>query len=53
MKEQDRWDRSNRRPCPTPSNTLGDRGDQLHWSTFSVIEMGKRYAAEMLEVGHY
>lgn len=29
--------------------TLGDRGDALHWSTFSVIEMGKRYAAKMLE----
>jgi hypothetical protein len=28
---------------------LGDRGDSLHWSTFSVIEMGKRYAAKMLE----
>jgi len=32
---------------------LGDRGDALHWSTFSVIEMGKRYAAKMLEVGNY
>ena len=32
---------------------LGDRGDGLHWSTFSVIEMGKRYAAKMLEVGNY
>jgi hypothetical protein len=32
---------------------LGDRGDSLHWSTFSVIEMGKRYAAKMLEVGNY
>ncbi len=32
---------------------LGDRGDGLHWSTFSVIEMGKRYAAKMLEVGDY
>ncbi len=31
---------------------LGDRGDSLHWSTFSVIEMGKRYAAKMLEVGN-
>ena len=29
---------------------LDDRGDGLHWSTFSVIEMGKRYAAKMLEV---
>ncbi len=29
---------------------LGDRSDSLHWSTFSVIEMGKRYAAKMLEV---
>ena len=33
--------------------TLGDRGDSLHWSTFSVIEMGKRYAEKMLEVGNY
>jgi hypothetical protein len=32
---------------------LDDRGDGLHWSTFSVIEMGKRYAAKMLEVGNY
>ena len=32
---------------------LGDRSDGLHWSTFSVIEMGKRYAAKMLEVGRY
>jgi len=31
---------------------LGDRSDGLHWSTFSVIEMGKRYAAKMLEVGN-
>jgi hypothetical protein len=29
---------------------LGDRGDMIHWSTESVIEMGKRYAAKMLEV---
>lgn len=29
---------------------LGDRGDGIHWSTDSVIEMGKRYAAKMLEV---
>jgi hypothetical protein len=29
---------------------LGDRGDGIHWSTASVIEMGKRYAAKMLEV---
>lgn len=29
---------------------LGDRGDGIHWSTESVIEMGKRYAAKMLEV---
>ncbi len=29
---------------------LGDRSDMLHWSTFSVIEMGKRYAQKMLEV---
>lgn len=28
---------------------LGDRGDGIHWSTESVIEMGKRYAAKMLE----
>ncbi|HXS16851.1 MAG TPA: sialate O-acetylesterase [Polyangiaceae bacterium] len=28
---------------------LGDRGDGIHWSTDSVIEMGKRYAAKMLE----
>lgn len=28
---------------------LGDRGDGTHWSTESVIEMGKRYAAKMLE----
>ena len=27
----------------------GDRGDGIHWSTFSVIEMGKRYAQKMLE----
>jgi hypothetical protein len=32
---------------------LGDRGDSLHWSTFSVIEMGKRYAAKMLAVSDY
>lgn len=32
---------------------LGDRSDSLHWSTFSVIEMGKRYAAKMLEVGDF
>ncbi len=39
---------------PMPDGTiLGDRSDRLHWSTFSVIEMGKRYAAKMLEVGHY
>jgi hypothetical protein len=39
---------------PMPDGTvLGDRGDSLHWSTFSVIEMGKRYAAKMLEVGDY
>jgi len=31
---------------------LGDRGDGIHWSTFSVIEMGKRYAAKMLEVSN-
>lgn len=31
---------------------LGDRSDSLHWSTFSVIEMGKRYAAKMLEVSN-
>ncbi len=38
---------------PMPDGTvLGDRGDSLHWSTFSVIEMGKRYAAKMLEVGN-
>lgn len=36
---------------PMPDGTvLGDRSDALHWSTFSVIEMGKRYAAKMLEV---
>ena len=36
---------------PMPDGTvLGDRSDRLHWSTFSVIEMGKRYAAKMLEV---
>lgn len=29
---------------------LVDRGDSLHWSTFSVMEMGKRYAAKMLEL---
>lgn len=35
---------------PMPDGTvLGDRSDRLHWSTFSVIEMGKRYAAKMLE----
>jgi hypothetical protein len=28
---------------------LGDRGDGIHWSTASVIEMGKRYADKMLE----
>lgn len=28
---------------------LGDRGDGIHWSTESVIEMGKRYADKMLE----
>ncbi len=28
---------------------LGDRGDGVHWSTESVIEMGKRYAEKMLE----
>lgn len=28
---------------------LGDRGDGIHWSTASVLEMGKRYAAKMLE----
>lgn len=28
---------------------LGDRGDGIHWGTNSVIEMGKRYAAKMLE----
>lgn len=39
---------------PMPDGTpLGDRGDALHWSTFSVIEMGKRYAAKMLEVGNF
>jgi hypothetical protein len=39
---------------PTEDGTvLGDRGDALHWSTFSVVEMGNRYAAKMLEVGHY
>lgn len=32
---------------------LGDRSDSLHWSTDSVIEMGKRYAAKMLDVGNY
>lgn len=32
---------------------LGDRGDQLHWNTAAVVEMGKRYGAKMLEVGHY
>lgn len=32
---------------------LGDRGDQLHWNAEAVIEMGKRYAAKMLEVGDY
>lgn len=36
---------------PMPDGTvLGDRGDSLHWSTFSAIEMGKRYAQKMLEV---
>jgi len=34
----------------TNGTVLGDRGDQIHWSTESVIEMGKRYAAKMLEV---
>lgn len=35
---------------PMPDGTvLGDRGDGIHWSTDSVIEMGKRYAAKMLE----
>lgn len=39
---------------PMPDGTiLDDRGDNLHWSTDSVIEMGKRYAAKMLEMGHY
>ncbi|CAM3791365.1 Carbohydrate acetyl esterase/feruloyl esterase precursor [Vibrio aerogenes CECT 7868] len=39
---------------PMPDGTvLGDRSDHLHWSTFSVIEMGKRYAAKMLEAGDY
>ena len=32
---------------------LGDRGDGIHWSTASVVEMGKRYAEKMLEVGDY
>jgi hypothetical protein len=35
---------------PMPDGTvLGDRGDGIHWSTDSVIEMGKRYADKMLE----
>lgn len=35
---------------PMPDGTvLGDRSDGIHWSTESVIEMGKRYAAKMLE----
>ena len=35
---------------PTDEGTvLGDRGDGFHWSTFSVTEMGRRYAAKMLE----
>ena len=29
---------------------LGDRGDQLHWNSAAVREMGLRYAAKMLEV---
>jgi hypothetical protein len=31
-------------------SVLVDRGDGLHWSTESVLEMGRRYAAKMLEV---
>ncbi|WP_415846491.1 sialate O-acetylesterase [Vibrio aerogenes] len=39
---------------PMPDGTvLGDRGDHVHWNTDAVIEMGKRYAAKMLEVGDY
>jgi hypothetical protein len=48
--ENGHWVSSGPMPDGTP---LGDRGDSLHWSTFSVIEMGKRYAAKMLEVGDY
>ncbi len=31
-------------------SVLVDRGDALHWSTESVLEMGRRYAEKMLEV---
>src|SRR5690606_10301609 len=31
---------------------LGDKGDQLHWNSAAVREMGTRYAAKMLEVAN-